>query len=717
MYQIQYRFNITVDNLTQTVVPLYGNDLALDFEKESGQQFFRRKLNGKLTFVRNDYDYIVSKRFDTRFVLRMLISRDGGKTWDVYWMGYFYKTDCEFNADNRSVIVTPKSVDNYDEILSGWEKEFNLIDMALPMVRMEIVKRPMIQLYVPGDRVITCILSAMSWEQEVEPIADTGTLENDFHFGLITGQETVVVSGAISPADINGTYASLDNMNGFTMRAYRMDAPDPDNPGNTYLAFVQDIVRSGQTEVYWYHESREGWDFYNVSFEPIVGMAEGTLTIQRQNTAVYGRWVFDKPNPHNKTAYPIMSDDPVFDNRNYRFVFPYQAQERVIYYGTEFSPVPTKYGVYRPGQYYVPPEISTGTLIPIARSTWTIQSLWFRPTQSLDWQEEQSLWEWYEMGNAYMLADVIAALLQKIAPNISYEANQNYSKFFYADNEIFNHRCRLCITPKSNILKGSYSEPAQKAPITFRQITDMLKDCFRCYWFVDEQKRLRIEHISYFMRGGSYTAEPVVGIDLTKQEVKRTRKPWAESQSKYTFEKIEMPERYQFAWMDDVTQIFEGYPLDIVNGYVMKGQIEDITVRNFTSDVDYMLLNPAGCSKDGFALLGPQSIPDGNVYTLPFAQFFAEGNIERCQNGFMAFASLQDYYMYDMPAPNVNRNGQAMTVRGTKRLKRNNVVFPCLDDPDFTRLIKTFIGNGNFEKLIVNLSSRKGEATVAYDTE
>ena len=717
MYQIKYRFNLTVGGVTRTAVPLYGNDLALSFAKETDQQFFRRKLSGNLTFTGKDYEYIVAVPFDSRFELRMLISRDGGATWTVYWMGYFYKTDCTFDGDNESVVVTPKSVDDYDAILAGWEKEFNLMDLLVPMVPIEIVKRPMIQVYVPGDTVITCILSAMSWEQEIDPISDETKLQDFYHFGRISGNESVVVSGAISPSDINGNYSSLSNMNGYVMRSYRLEVPDPNNLGNTYWAYVQDIVKAGQTQVYWYYESATGYNFDDVTLSPVQGMATGDLRIQRQSTAVYARWVFDNPNPSSKTAYPITGDDPVYDNRNYRFVFPYEENEVVIYYNDQFSASPTKYGIYQPGQYYLPPEMDYYTPIPIARSTWRLRSIWYKPPQMWDWLEEQTLWQKYVMGNAYALADVINKLLSEIAPGITHQATPDFSAFLYGPNPISANGFNLCITPKSNVLKGSYSEPAQKAPITLKDVMDMLRDCFRCYCWVDNNKRFRIEHISYFMRGGSYSQDAAVGIDLTQAVVKRTGKPWATAQLQYTFDKIEMPERYQFAWMDDVTQPFKGWPLDIESGYVEKGHIAEINVRNFTSDVDYMLLNPSGCSKDGFALLAATRELVNNTYSLSFTMYYSEKNIARSQNGELMFQELQRYYMYDMPAPTVKRNGVVMNVLGTKRVKRNTVNFPCIKDPNLQVLVKTFIGNGSFERLSLNLSSRNGEATLAYDTE
>ena len=57
-----YKFELTAGNTTQQAFPIYKDDLAKDFEKESNQEFFRAKLSGKLTFESDDYTFIVSKR-------------------------------------------------------------------------------------------------------------------------------------------------------------------------------------------------------------------------------------------------------------------------------------------------------------------------------------------------------------------------------------------------------------------------------------------------------------------------------------------------------------------------------------------------------------------------------------------------------------------------------------------------------------------------------
>ena len=604
-----YKFELAVNGTSQQAFPVYGTDLTLNFEKDANQEFFRRKLSGKLTFIRSDYNRIVAAPFDAQFGLTVYISQNGGQSWANYWNGIFYKTDCTFDADSKTVAVTPQLTDRYVSLLAGMDKEFNLIDLVPAMSKVSMVRRPMIQIYVPGDKVITNVLSSMSWESEVDPISNESDLQSLYHFGLVDGTEQITVSGAVSPSSINGTYASTQDMNGYYIYSYVEDVGvyDPDEGYVVHMEYVQEVRLSNTA--YWVYRSLTGYNFDDATYTPVSGMASGDLRIQRQSTSIYMRWVMDTPTAHNKTPFPIVASDPVYDNRNYRYVYPYVKTQTVIYYNNQYSSTPTKYGLYQPGQYYLPPTVSYGTPIPVGRSQWGMTSIWYLPTQALEWQEEQSMQLRVSLGDAYPLSAVISALLGQIAPGITHQATETFSQFLYGVNPISNDTYRLCITPKSNVLTGNYTNPAQRAMITFADIANMLRDCFRCFWWVDDSNRLRIEHISYFMKGGTYDGTPSIGIDLTAEIIKRNGKSWAFGKSTYSFDKVSMPERYEFGWMDEVTTFFMGAPLDVASNYVQKGAIESIIVSKFTSDVDYMMLNPGACSKDGFALLAVVPAP------------------------------------------------------------------------------------------------------------
>jgi hypothetical protein len=613
-----YKFELSAGDAKQQAYPLYKDDLAKDYEKESNQEFFRAKLSGKLTFQQKDYTFIVSKAFDTQFGLEIFISYDGGQSWASYWRGNFWKTDCEFNEDDQTAIVTPSVNDRYSAVLAGMEKEYNLIDLAPEIVPVKADKRPMVQVYVPGQTVIGCFLSGMWWEQECEAVTDETKLVNDYYFALSKSLFVVDVSGG-------GSITLPRIFTGESFDPTKSGTREYTNEGYTFR--YANYVQSGGSGIVWSiirnSDSKTLWSRtmvndvspqlpYEMVLNPVSGSgATGTVTLYLHTISVYSRLICDTQTivtgSSTLNTYEIPADDIVENNRNYTRVIGYSFPDTIVF-STILVATPTKWGIYQPGQYYFNPAdnvlLGLGEAFPVARSAWGLVSIWF-VFSVVDWLVESSARRTITIRDAYPLSSVISVLLAKIAPGITHEGTTDYSQFLYDDtNPITGIKQRLLIVPKSNVISSSYDQPAQKAPITLKCITDMLRDCFRCYWFIDEQNRFRIEHISYFMRGGTYQqGQPNIGIDLTQQIVTRNGKPWAYARNQYEFNKPEMAARYQFGWMDDVTELFNGYPIDIISNYVNPGNIEQIDVSQFTSDVDYILLNPSEISKDGFVLL------------------------------------------------------------------------------------------------------------------
>ena len=716
-----YKFELTAGETTQRAYPIYKDDLAKNYEKESGQEFFRAKLSGKLTFQSDDYTFIVSKAFDTQFVLEIFISYNAGQSWASYWRGTFWKTDCEFDGDAQTVVVQPTVLDQYNDILAGLDKEYNLIDLAPSMAQIQADKRPMIQVYIPGQNVIGCFLSGMWWEQEAEPESDETKLVNDFHFSLNKSLRVVDTSQTGTPTIPNifaGNVWAGTGTQDFTNGDYKFEHYYYASSGGSQESFR--IIRVSDSQIMWKIDftNQPGKTYpIELTLQPVDGTgATGTVTISIHDINVYSRFVCDTPQISGLNTYAIPDDDIVENNRNYTRVIGYYFPD-TIYFSTALTETPNQWGLYQPGQYYQPPYLYwTPELFPVARNAWSRVSVWFT-FSAFDWITEESGRQSFTIRHAYPLWAVLNKLLQQVAPNIDFRANYTCSQFLYPYdvNPISGLEFGLFITPKSNIVTAGYDQPAQKAQITLGNVFDMLRDCFRCYWFVDENNHLHIEHIQYFRNGGSYSGTPVVGIDLTTQQVPRNGKPWAFARNQFKFDKPEMAARYQFGWMDDVTQLFDGFPIDIVSKYVNPDNIEQIDVTKFTSDIDYILLNPSAISKDGFVLLG--AINQNGGYALPYYNFEIDGNDHILQNAYVAFCLLQQYYAYDMPAPNYEINGVQMVAQGIKKLKNQTIRFPVLTDPDLVELVKTNLGNGVIEKLSINLSSRNANATLKYDTE
>lgn len=712
--------------------PVYKDDLAKEFELEKNQRFYRTKLSGKISFIRDDYDYINNQPFETQFQLLIRKSNDGGRTWGQnYFKGKFFKTDCEFDADNKKCTVQPDPLDDYNDVLAGLEKEYNLITLAPTIQRITINKRPLIQIYVPGDSVVSCFLGGTNWEQDANATTDQNALVRTYHFALCNIlKEIYITPNNGSPAIISGLYtgrmvtgSSVDTFEG---KLY------PELNVNYYIYIAQKRVgglpigavaveirkQSNDTAMFRYTKTTTSpFDTLEFDLTAVEGSgAKGKMHADMKSYNIYARYLVDVEKIRDLDTYPLPSEDIVDNNRNYRRAIGYAID--VAFISNNFSDTPTEWGLADNGKYFAPPYSIYGqTFYPIARSTWRYASLWFG-FYLKDWILEEKARQAYTLRDAFPVASCISVLLNQIAPGITHAATAEYSQFLYSgNNPISGLNFRLLVSQKTNIINGEYQQPAQKAPTTLQQFTNMLRDCFKCYWFIEDGK-FKIEHIQYFRNGGSYSGGAILSHDLTKELNLRNGKPWAFNTSEYSFDKVDLPERYQFEWMDDVTAAFEGLPIQVISKYVTPGKVEEINISNFTSDIDMMLLNPGNMSSDGFALFAAVPPTSGSQWILPFTRQTINGVEYFLQNGYLAFINLQSpYWLYDLPARRVSINGSEVYAYGIERKKKQTFSFPANDDPNPMQLIKTYIGNGQVDKLSVNLCSRNIKATLKYDTE
>lgn len=715
----------------QTVHPIYKDDLAKEYELETNQRFYRAKLSGKITFVRDDYDYINRQSFDNEFLYCIEKSDDGGRTWFQYFQGKFMKTDCTFTDYDKKVVVQPDAIDDYNDVLAGLEKEYNLITLAPTIQRITINKRPLIQIYVPGDSVVSCFLGGTNWEQDANATTDQNALVQTYHFALCNILKEIQITSNGSPAVISGLYtgrmatgASADVFEGklypeLNVNYYIYISQQRINGGLPFgIAVVEIRKQSDDTVMFRYQKvTQEPFDTLEFDLTAVEGSgATGTMHADMKSYNIYARYLCDVEKIDDLNTYPLPADDIVDNNRNYRRAIGYAID--VAFISNNFSDTPTEWGLADNGKYFAPPYSIYGqTFYPIARSTWRYASLWFG-FYLMDWILEEKARKKYTLRDAFPVASCISVLLNQIAPGITHAATAEYSQFLYGSyNPISGLNFRLLVSQKTNVINGEYQKPAQKAPTTLQQFTNMLRDCFKCYWFIEDGK-FKIEHIQYFRNGGSYSGGAILSHDLTKELNLRNGKPWAFNTSEYSFDKVDLPERYQFEWMDDVTAAFEGLPIQVISKYVTPGKVEEINISNFTSDIDMMLLNPGNMSSDGFALFAAVPPTSGSQWILPFTRQTINGVEYFLQNGYLAFINLQmPYWMYDLPARRVSINGSEVYAYGIERKKKQTFSFPANDDPNPMQLIKTYIGNGQVDKLSVNLCSRNIKATLKYDTE
>lgn len=605
-----YRFTIN----DRQVNPQYDEDVSVDIEQESSQQFHRKKLSSKIKLISDDYIWIKSQDFNTVFVLLVEESADGGKSWQTTVKGKFTKVDCAWDEDNQICEVQPDAWDDYNAVMEGIDNEYDIIPLAPATERVTIYKRPLLQIYIPGDDVITCFLAGTYYEQEVtDAIDDVEDLQNKYYFAEASKMFEIEVQGAEEDgvntiyAGKKGTYTSLkgEYMMTYFERNELIATADILRYYNGYY-----ISKVGSSDKLYVFEQYTDYDIFTPEDRRTYLDIPESLTFVRQTDEATAsgtvriirammRYLLDVDSYNGKKTYSVPAEDIVENNVNYRYCIPFAIDLATI--SLSYSETPTQYGRTNDNRYFdVPYSMFGYKYFPISKSNWIWASIWLK-YDIADWVNEENGRKAYQLKDAYTLASVISVLLGKIS-NVKHEAAPEYSQFLYSDrNPISGQSFELLLAPKSNIIKGEYDQPAQTAKTTLGTILNMLKYVYQCYWYIEDGK-LKIEHVQYFRNGRSYSNTGRQTLDIT-QLYDPKGKPWAYLTNKYEYEKEQMPERYEFEWSDEVTTTFTGYPIEIISPYVSTGQVENVVVSSVTTDVDYILLNPNAISESGFVLL------------------------------------------------------------------------------------------------------------------
>ena len=721
----------------RTVYPIWKDDLAKEWAFEQGQQFRRAQLSGSISFFGGDYDWIMGKPFGSKFEITLQAKWDSVAIYHTYWTGVFYHTDCTINTDDRMLSVKPNTDDKYTKILAGIDREYDLIKLKTRTQYAVMFRRPLLQIYTLGDSNVSCFLGGMSWQQEVTSDSySESTIMNTYHFGKVGALVQVTFQsppagleegfiGSFSGGSTPGAWADFSN----EANVYYMDYFQQYEEDAYYSYYTNGlrIYRTGSSmtpeNVIWYFSQTNTTTSPTDTYLPIpntftmTAMQQGysNLSASWTGTTIFGRWIVGEQLIGSEQ---IPASDLVAYNRNYRYCIPFEGQG-YIRTTSRGSTTPTEWGTKPNGEFYTKPTLnwseqtSVWAIFPVARTDWQNWSIW------LLWRNEL---EAFEMNNraivtlrdAYTLNEVISTLLAQIDSSLSFNASATYSQFLYGDNPLTLYWGSLMITPKSNVKVAEYTQPAQKAPLTLNEVLTMLKNAFGLYWFIDSANRFRIEHISWFKNGGSYTAsQQTVGYDLTALTNTRNGKKWSFATGTYSYDKMQMPERYEYQWADTTTNIFKGSPIEVLSQWVEQGRIEEVNIAKFNPDIDYIMLNPSDISDDGFALLCCDQ-----SYTVTFRAMNVNGERVAVQNFQLAMYKVQEEFLIsDMPSWNIKVNGVAITAKGIQRMKKQQVEAPYVQpNLDMGNLVKTTLGNGEVERASIRLTSRMCKFNLRYDT-
>ena len=776
-YQVAFAFLGTVNIKSPINVKEYFGflvnphykEIKKKYKKENNQLFFRESLEGKINLFGKDYQIV--KNASLEDALYFYIYRNDS----ILIKASFNKSDCVFNDTKKSVELKLSYSDKYSKILDKYDNTYDIIKLAPQISPIMLTKRCIIQIYVQGANVVSSYASGSYWETEVsERVDDENLLLNKYFFAKGPRYAEVNINNSpyrITNSDIwnaeYGTgsivfrkvYNSGQRLSGIGESSVHLISNDvqggtySDDHGTTiiglydiYTIEIWSGINGTGTKLYQsellYAKDVEfnnaiaiGADKYKMNALIELPMMTFYLSNFVTENQIWGRVICDVDSiPDGQggyiQTYNIPYDDFAVQRQNYKRCigltgFDSQYSNIQIFQNGSFSEEPTSYGINDFGKYFIPPYTLYGQYFyPLSRNSWANTSMWVK-LGYLDNVESfenmcRTYYKEYWLKDTYHIADVIKAILSKIDPSIKHEKTAEYSQFLYGLSGATASAlggCAIYITQKTNVLKGNYDQAAQKAEITFKQIMEMLRDCFRCYWFIDEQNRFRIEHVSYFINGLSYD-DPGIQIDLTSKKDKFNKKEILYSQQETSFDKSDLISRYEFKYMDDATKAMGGdLYIDVKNEYIQKDKKEEININSFSADIDYMLFKPEDFSSDGFALILAnasngrtpivrKAITDEKQYGHKIDAYI--------QNWYASFNQLVWHYMEDLSGNSIDYNNvENLYVGKVKRCLKQNVQFPY-SNIDVYKLIKTDTGNGCVEELDVNIDTNLTEVELRY---
>ena len=247
----------------------------------------------------------------------------------------------------------------------------------------------------------------------------------------------------------------------------------------------------------------------------------------------------------------------------------------------------------------------------------------------------------------------------------------------------------------SDIKDAQSSEPATILNMNFGDLLDALTNLFNCHWFVDGEY-FRIEHLSFFENGYSYSASSQPEYDLTTNIDKSTGKPELIASDKYSYNVENICSREKWTNINPVYYDFQNlqvyydinsdnaekvyatsfitdlggvlnFPSEYANSGCVIVAIEQVVVDLVSGETKWIVVDEVGV-RSGFMVTNGHLCP-ANLFT----NYWQHGRV--LESG--EFLNEQKIY-----ASAINKRSQTITVRD------------CTDTVQVPNIVKTGLGTG-----------------------
>ena len=731
MEELKIRLLINGVGIARDVHPVFGDDIKISLNREENQIFRREKIDGTFQFFGDDFNLIYGCSIYTTFTLQIYRGNALVGTAD------FIRTDCDFNLDDEICKVKLTTKDIYDKFLNAYDNKYNLVKLAPQRQAVTLTKRAILQFYVRGENVVTNVVGGVSYEQSCKEVYDANELYNTYHFSGYLPLSYIAITTVISasaPTDVYGRYILDGSTGGGAAFIYKNENNDrfriqvtpvsgkymmlliDDSTGHTVASCDIQSLTSGTTPITFLSSGSTQTNYATGTF-----YSDGDL---------FCRLLLPKAFD-NSYARSIDSDITDYDS-NYPYVSGvsldiFAPKMKIV---SDKSVSPTEWGIDSKGYYFQYPSFNLTerqegkSPVPIGQSHWERMSSWLLIDDGIsDLVDDFDLP--YILKDAYPLWSAIKVLLKEVDPTLSFDNTYDYSQFLFGTTGNSQHlmsynfpayRSDIYITPITNVKKTFYEQAAQRGEISLKQILDMLRTFYQCYWWIDANGRLKIEHIIYFKNGNTYEKEtPIATIDVTNKDNLPTKESWGFAQNTIGFETSKCPARYEFAWGDESTYPFVGEPIDVKDKYLDSSRKESVSVNNFISDIDYIVTNGGDISNDIFAVFEAGK----NTHKVAISNIRLDGESPkyRLQNPFMAFLFAEQYYYpYDLSGWRANAGSATIEVFRTKEIAKQALSCPLtLEEMRTIGVIRTEVGDGIIDKMNAEINTLYAKNTILYE--
>jgi len=744
--------------------PIY-EDLERTLNYEKGQNFLLEKLNGDFKLSDLDYDYLIDLMetdLDTKFLVE--IADQKNEMPDL--LQEFYITDCDFNADDRLITVKSKTANAADEILRNYKTKIDFSKINIPLSSVTVFQRSILQIYQRGATVVTNVKAGEVWEEPVGyykgRVYDRSLLTGDHYCARINDQ-VIINSGYSSElsTDVTGTYDYAGDVSGF-----------PSYDDGTYRIIINvpntrwEIRRISDNALLYVSNYGGGLEPEDTAFfGEFEGAGSETGTLYLDVMDIYFRLItnngfiidnFTSPGTGYATSQRVSYDLAVFKN-DYNFVAP--ASLLYINSSSNFNfdssvredpkSVDKNFGkisepYYNAGKYFN--GIASGASlfrIPICPASWRSVQAYLQISDNSLAGFDIANTRRFRVDNAMNIVDILRAFLQELEIDIMHEYESLFSEFLYGDfpyttfgfqrffdieaqddattEDTPTKNTRKFLLDKKAFLEYNFKTLPNKLELSLEEFFTILNTIYRINWHVDGRK-LILEHEYWYKRGGSYSSD-IVEVDTTLISNPRNGKPWSYAQNKFSFNKIEIPERIETTWIERSNEYFDGFPIDLKSSFVDKENIEENQLDVFTN-IDYLFFN-RNVNDSGFLMVEAVEAPiesgGSDVWHAAFTEALQDGVTPIVlQNGLLTWPLIhEEYWVYNLPTSDVSINGlyPFSVSNNITRKKEQDIVFPYLSNLANFGLIKTSLGNGELISAKISMGSRMVEAKIKHDTE